>query len=388
MKMAKTASVNSPELKASVVRADQESSSVVNASVVNNSGVNPPDYAAVLAAESAPVPAAWANELARTQFGLKGTIDLLTGERDSNFLISAGDRRYMLKVSHPAESPEVADFQTQALLHLERHAPALPVQRVIPNLAGQPAFNVSAPDGQMRVVRLIVFLPGQPMPQTPRSASQRRSVARMLAQLDLALASLSHPTGARALPWDLQRADDMRVLLAHIPPGNDSALAASAFDDFTTYAKPVLKDLRRQPIHNDFNLYNLLVEPDDADSIAGILDFGDMVEAPMVNDLAVAASYQIDAEHDPLSTIAEFVGAYHAVLPLQEQELDILFTLIRARLAMVVAISGWRAARQPENANYLLRNNPVSWARLSACANIDPAQAREALRLACPHSIG
>jgi hypothetical protein len=37
---------------------------------------------------------------------------------------------------------------------------------------------------------------------------------------------------------------------------------------------------------------------------------------------------------------------------------------------MVVAISGWRAARHPDNAAYLLRNNPLSWARLTACEQV------------------
>lgn len=242
---------------------------------------------------------------------------------------------------------------------------------------------MQAPDGQSRVVRLIAYLPGTPMPQTPRSAAQRKSVAEMLGFLDTALAGFKHPAGDLALPWDLQRADDMQVLLPHVPAAHDAGLVEQAFDDFATRAKPVLAALRRQPIHNDFNLYNLLASPDDSSRIAGILDFGDMVCAPVVNDLAVAASYQIDADHTPLETIAEFVAAYHAVHPLTDQEIDVLFTLIRARLAMVVSISGWRAARHPDNAPYLLRNNAVSWARLAACAQIDPDHARDTLLQTC-----
>jgi hypothetical protein len=50
---------------------------------------------------------------------------------------------------------------------------------------------------------------------------------------------------------------------------------------------------------------------------------------------------------------------------------------------MVVAISGWRAARQPGNAAYLMRNNAVSWARLQACAALTPDQVQDAIRAAC-----
>ncbi|RYY69269.1 MAG: aminoglycoside phosphotransferase, partial [Comamonadaceae bacterium] len=72
-----------------------------------------------------------------------------------------------------------------------------------------------------------------------------------------------------------------------------------------------------------------------------------------------------------------------AVRPLSATELDLLFTLITARLVMVVAISGWRAARYPENAAYLLRNNPLSWARLEACERVGADAATRAFRQAC-----
>ena len=45
------------------------------------------------------------------------------------------------------------------------------------------------------------------------------------------------------------------------------------------------------------------------------------------------------------------------MLPLQAAELDILFDLIATRMVLTVAITGWRAARYPENAAYILRNN-------------------------------
>ena len=54
-----------------------------------------------------------------------------------------------------------------------------------------------------------------------------------------------------------------------------------------------------------------------------------------------------------------------------------------ARLAMVVAIGGWRAARYPDNADYILRNNALSWARLQACDGIARDAARQRLRAAC-----
>jgi hydroxylysine kinase len=345
--------------------------------------------AAVLSAASAPVPIAWAESLVRERYKLLGHMTPLSGERDANFLlrvtpgIEAVPHQYMLKVSHPVETPLVADFQTQALLHVAAKDPELPVQRVVPTVDGRPSFDAEAPDGARRVVRLFGYLPGLPMPRARRSAAQRANVARALARLDRALSGLRHPAGELELPWDIQRADRVRSLLVHVADPVRRALAQRAIDGFTQRAKPVLPGLRRQPIHNDFNIYNLLVDDHDHDRIAGILDFGDMVQAPLIDDLAVAASYQIEEAGDALATIAQFAAAYHALLPLQPAELDVLLDLVRARLAMVVAISGWRAARHPENAAYLLRNNAVSWARLQACDAIAISDARTTLRRAC-----
>ncbi|MFT4103124.1 MAG: phosphotransferase, partial [Burkholderiaceae bacterium] len=309
-----------------------------------------------------------------------------SGERDANFLLepAGGGARCMLKLSHPDEDPLVADFQTQALLHVARVDPALPVQRLLPDRQGAASALVVDADGRPRVARVFSYLEGLPMPEAPRSAAQRQDVARMLARLDRALAGFAHPAGERELPWDIQRAERVRPLLAHVPEPERRALAEAALDGFERRARPQLATLRRQAIHNDFNLYNLLVDPRAPARVAGILDFGDMVHAPLVDDLAVAASYQIDEHGDALATIAQFVAAYHAVLPLTEAESLLLLDLVRARLAMVVAISGWRAVRQPDNAAYLLRNNAVSWARLRACADLTPEQVRTAIAAARP----
>lgn len=163
----------------------------------------------------------------------------------------------------------------------------------------------------------------------------------------------------------------MRPQLVHVADPACRALAEAALNDIEQRAKPRLAALRRQPIHNDFNLYNLLADPAATHRVAGILDFGDMVEGPLV-----------DETQDALATIAPFAAAYHTVSPLQEVEAALLLDLVRARLAMVVAIGGWRAARQPDNAPYLLRNNAVSWARLAACAALTPEQLQSAIHAA------
>lgn len=344
----------------------------------------------VLSEGSPELDADWVRALALRRYGIEGEMRPLAGERDRNYRFESArtGERFMLKISHPSETPLVADFQTQALLHIAAADPALPVQRIVPTREGEASFSSDPGDGLPRVTRLFTYLPGTPLPDAPRTPAQQLNLARMLARLDLALRGFDHPAGALALPWDIQRADSVRGLLPHIADPARRALAERSLERFERDAKPVLAGLRTQPIHNDFNIYNVLVDPGDTDRIAGILDFGDMVRAPLIDDLAVAAAYQLDPAGDALAGLVSFVAAYHAVLPLTRKEIDVLFTLITARLVMVVAISGWRAARHPDNAAYLLRNNPLSWARLQACDRIGNDAASRAFRRACGMNEG
>ncbi|MDR6600525.1 Ser/Thr protein kinase RdoA (MazF antagonist) [Achromobacter deleyi] len=338
----------------------------------------------VLATASPDIDESQAAQLARQHFGVEAEVRRLTGERDRNFHLRAGaGREYVLKFSHPAEDPRVADFQARALQHVERVDPGLPVQRVMPAADGAPSVWYQAPDAPLRVLRLFTYLPGRPLPDAPRSDAQRRNLAQVLARLGLALRGFEHPAGALNLPWDIQRTDEVAPLLTHIADPARRALAQRALARFTDHAKPALCGLRAQAIHNDLNLYNVLVDPHDPDTIAGILDFGDMVRAPLINDVAVAASYQLEPGAELLEPAVRFVAAYHEVNPLARAEVDILFDLMMARLVMVVAIGGWRAARYPENRDYILRNNAVSWSRLQACDGMAREHAQQRLRAAC-----
>jgi len=338
---------------------------------------------AVLDAPVPPVSAAQAAALARDHFGLDAQVTPLTGERDRNFHLAAADgQEYVLKVVHPAEDPAVTDFQARALLHLASADPGLPVPRVRPPLA----VRWEAPDGTARLVRVYSWLPGRPLHLARPGTAQRRNLGTLLARLDLALGGFSHPAQHHVLLWDIQHAVRTRRLLASIDDPALRAVPERALDVFERHALPVMRGLRRQVIHNDFNPHNVLVHAADDDRVAGVIDFGDMVHAPLVQDLATAAAYHIQPEGHPLTAPAELVAAFQAVCPLRPEEIDILFDLIVARTVVSVAISGFRAKRQPGNAAYILRNYARTWSGLERLAAVSRAEAQAMLHTACGRS--
>jgi Ser/Thr protein kinase RdoA (MazF antagonist) len=318
-----------------------------------------------------PVAIAEVEALAQAEFGLNVRAALLTGERDLNFrLRDTDDRSYVFKVIHPAEPAGVSDLQSRVLLHIATAMPDLAVPRLVPARNGALEFLWETEAHPPRRVRCLTYLAGQPLHATASTAAQRHNLGVFLARLDRALRDFHHPADGHDLLWDIKLAERARPLLADLPDPARRGLAEAALDRFSAHVIPLLPQLRSQVIHNDFNPHNVLVDPADHDAISGVIDFGDMVRAPLAQDLAVAAAYQIGADGHPLQGIADMATGFHAVDPLRDEEIELLPDMIGARHALSVVISSWRAARHPDNADYIRRNQAAAWTGLQRLQEI------------------
>ena len=150
-------------------------------------------------------------------------------------------------------------------------------------------------------------------------------------------------------------------------------------DRFVGELLPRLGRMRAQVIHNDFNLYNVLVAPGDAARVTGIIDFGDLIHAPLVGEVATGAAFQMADATDPLAAAADFVAGYHAILPLLAEEQEIVTELVTTRHLITVLISEWRSRRYPQNSAYIMRHNPASWDALHLMADLSRESARDRL---------
>lgn len=316
-------------------------------------------------------------------FGLSARAHVLTSERDKNFYILSEDgREFVLRVANSAEDPAVSSLQTSALSHIEAAAPDLPIPTVRPSVSREFETVVRIAAGSEHVVRLLTFLPGEPIYRTASSRQQTENLGRCLARIGLALQDFRHPAASHDILWDLKGAARLRPYLVHIGDDRRKALADEALARFESAILPRLPGFRSQVVHNDFNPHNVLVDPNEPVRVTGVLDFGDMVETPLINDVAVAASYQVEGE-DPLGRAAVFVAAYHATFPLRPEEVEVLFDLITLRQVMTVTITEWRANLYPENKAYILRNQPRAAAALEALNQIGRAAGTARLRQAC-----
>jgi hydroxylysine kinase len=322
-------------------------------------------------------------EFAQAAYGLTGLVERLGGEKDDNFVLTTEcDNQYLLKVSHPHEDPQVVKLQTSVLEYLRQVSPELPVQRVVRTLAGLP--DVVVEDGPLagRGVRVTSYLEGTLLRSVGSSAALRREIGVTAARLGSALKEFDHSGAHRPLLWDLGQTSGLRPLIDELPGTEDRSLLAAELDRFTSEAVPMLESMRSQVVHNDLSTDNILVTPD-ASHVCGILDFGDLVHTKLINDVAIAASYQLSDSRDPTDEAIEVVAGYHATNRLTKEEISLLPHLILGRVLMWVIIPKWRSARMPENNAYVLRNAERSWSLLLRLRNVPLDDFAARLHAAC-----
>jgi Ser/Thr protein kinase RdoA (MazF antagonist) len=321
-----------------------------------------------------------ARALACRLYGIDGNIRPLGGERDQNCRLEATDgSRYVLKISNPSEAVEVVDFQIAALDHIARASPSQPVPRVVRTLDGRTRGTVDLGGGVQAIVRMLTYLDGIPIRETVRTAAQRRAMGTGLAHLNRALHGFRHAGAKHDLLWNVSAAHRLAAKLDGIVNAQRRALAKSFMARFTAHVLPRLGSLRSQVIHNDYHFYNVLAAPDDPARIVGIIDFGDMLHAPLVGEVATAAAFHMAGNADTFEGPAQFVAAYHATLPLMEVEQEVVADLMATRHLITVLISEWRCARYPENRPYIMRHNPAAWEALSQMADLSRAEVRDRL---------
>ncbi len=139
----------------------------------------------------------------------------------------------------------------------------------------------------------------------PLEADGLRSLGAAMARLDAALAGLRHPAESHPLPWDLQHTAELEAHASEIPAGALREAAARGRARFVERVAPRLGGLRAQLIHNDWNLHNVRMAEG---RFCGLLDFGDLVRGPLIQELAVAASYHCRRSADPCREGAKSSG--------------------------------------------------------------------------------
>ncbi len=323
-------------------------------------------------------------QIALELYNLSGDFKPLKSERDQNYHIQTkSGENYVFKLSNQNEDPGVIDFQLKALTHIKEQDPTLAVPRVLPTKKGTFSDMAKSADGTKHIVHVLTYLPGIILDEAKQTKTLWKNRGAFLARLDISLRGFFHPHARHQLPWDITRCTDLRPHTIHIPDTAARQNIEQIFDHMAADVLPKLKRFRHQVIHNDADVMNSLTDPKQPDIITGVLDFGDMIYAPLILEPILAADIPIIHKNNRIEFLSTLIAGYDSILPLEEEEIDLVYDLILARYAIFATIIAWRRAMRPDQPAYLPEEEKPCWETISDLMAVKKSTVRDALRKAC-----
>lgn len=335
---------------------------------------NPPTFAAAEVAEAV-----------ADLYSLSGEWIPLAGERDQNFQLRTEDgRKFVVKIAGPDEDPELADFQVQALLFLEQGSPQIPVPRINRTKTGNFLSEIINPKRVKHALRVVTWLDGIPYAEGAfPDAEDLQNIGAFQAEAVNALAGFEHKASRHFMPWNLSNG----VAVSR-------GLWAQAAADVSTLAAPLLHRLRHevlpklnagpsQIIHNDAHPHNLLRSDAVAQGVVGLIDFGDLVYAPIINDLAVTATSFHRPGREDLDTVENLLIGFHRVHPLCGAEVALLWDAMTLRVLITILLSDIKLNVYRDRNPDVMEERMEAFAMLETICALDHKSVVDRLQAAC-----
>lgn len=303
-------------------------------------------------------------------YGFTPEVTPLVSERDQNVRVKAGGKTYVLKIANAGEDPAQIALQNAAMTHLAS-AGFAGAPEVVPTLAGRDMSTVDA-GGQPCQMRLVTWIDGPLLSAAPRSLTQLRNLGTFMGRLTRAMQGFGHPAAFRPdFLWALDAVGDLAPWAEDITDPARRALVSGLFDRYRARIAPRLAALRASVLHQDANDNNVIVGAADPDRIVGVIDFGDMAFGRTINELAITLAYALLDADDLYAAMRAIIAGYVREFPIEEGEAEVLYDLMRMRLAASVCISSRRAREHPEN-DYLTISQGPAFALLERLGRLDP----------------
>jgi 4-aminobutyrate aminotransferase-like enzyme/Ser/Thr protein kinase RdoA (MazF antagonist) len=283
----------------------------------------------------------------------------LGSHQDRNFLITAPDARFVLKVANRAIPEASLDAQDAAMLALADLPMRVPTP--VASVRGRLREVVDL-DGSPHSVRLLTYVEGAPM--TGRGYFPRvtaRQFGALAGQVCAALADFSHPGADLPNQWDVRRSPHV---VADLLPALDTELGGRvrALSAQSQQALDrVAADLPSQVIHADVTDFNVVADPGpDARLVpAGIIDFGDLMHTWRAAEAAVTiCALLVKDRRAPLRLAEDVLSGFLDHQPLSECEVEALWPMVAARACAGLVSTAHQLGSEPENA-YLHDNLAV-----------------------------
>ncbi len=326
-----------------------------------------------------------AEKIAEEFYGISATAKPLPGEADLKFLLrDTNNESFTLKISHPETVPADLDFEKKLLKHLSQKKLPFQIPKLITSKAKQYSETYTDGQGQKRQIRMQSWVPGRMLSEVnPRTPELLQNWGRICGHLCKALQDFDHPVAHRFYKWNPSETLFSKQNLKYFGGAEEKKIASHFWDYFERETLPLLGDLRQSVNYNDAHEHNLLVDGNlEHPRISGVIDFGDALFTHTINELAIACAYAGMYVADPVIAMSHVVNGFHSTFPLQEKEIEVLYSLIASRLLITVSNAAFQKSFDPEN-GYLQISEKAAWDLLKKWQTLDPNLARCFFRDAC-----
>ncbi|WP_104082980.1 aminotransferase [Cryobacterium sp. Y11] len=319
--------------------------------------------------------------LARERFGVGGAVTELGSHQDRNFRIQTDAATFVLKVSNPAIARVELEAQNAALAHL--HGIGLDLAVALPGIDGGAMQRVTI-DEQTLDLRLFSYIEGKPLADSPRlTGEQIRSLGDVAGRISRGLHNFDHPGTDRVLQWDLRRGGEViDALLDFVDDDNRRDRVRGVTDAVRHRLELAARDLRVQTIHGDLTDDNVVshgTDSESADTITGVIDFGDVAQGWLVAELAATCACVLYRSQQYPLAILDTIRAFAAQVPLTDSEISALWPLIVLRCAVLV-VSGEQQVRLDGDNDYADANRAREWRAFETAADLDGAEVEALIR--------
>lgn len=317
-------------------------------------------------------------ELVATEFKLSNiSVTPLHGYANANYLITSSEGKYIFKTYSNVKLQESVEAENTMLLHLKsKEFNAIPEPIAFSN--GNFSKTIEL-ENRNQLCRLLTFVTGQFFGDVQWNNGLIRSLGKCMANLTVALEDFDHVAyRAKKSNWDLQYVGKNKRYIPQISSEKRKNLVRYFFQQYEQIVLPRLPELRMACIHGDFNEWNILVNKN---RVQGVIDFGDASHTQLINELAIAATYVCYRSEHPLQYMEALLKSYHGLLPLEENEVSLLYWLIAMRLCTSVCNSANAKVNDPEN-SYASVSENRAWSLLEKWLRLGPRKVEDHFRKA------
>ena len=278
----------------------------------------------------------------KQEWNINKIIKPLDSYLDQNFLAEDDlGKKYVVKIAN-IETPEIwLDLQNKVLQHLE----SAEIPKSVPALSGIEILVY-----KNHFWRVLEFLEGTMFSIVPfRSDKLLKNIGSFAGNFSKQMSNFNHVAAERPIQWDLQHAQALIEKWIHFIDNQHVVFVVQQIIKNWENKQEEIKSLRKSVIHGDLTRYNILLDPS-GEEIQGLIDFGDVCYSWTIGELAVLILESVmTGSPTPFEDAHKVIAAYHKNFPLQENEIELLYSLIQLRSAIIVCASARQLSMEPDN---------------------------------------